>query len=104
MEKKGVALNSGIKLAIDDALEQYLRKGFIDIEQSLKSGVAGGMGGAVSSEMASQNNQNSFLSLLQNPKNVLLIEEFVKQNQNLDSQEKKNILDFLKGYRVALPS
>ena len=105
MQKENVVLNSGIITVINDALEQYFEKELIDLEQSLKSGVAGSIGGMISSEMVAQNNhQNIFLKLFTNPKNIFLMEGFVRQNQSLDPQEKKDLLDFLMGYRTGLPN
>ena len=102
MDKNSVIINSGASTFIADSIGQYSNKGSVNFEQSIKSGIMGCIGGAFSVEMSLQDNQSTFSRLLTNPKNILLTEEFVKQNKNLNPKEKKDISNFLKGFRFGL--
>lgn len=104
MNRNEHLLISGFGTFLIDAIKQNQKKGFVDLKQSFVSGIFGAIGGLIPDQLEPATNPNhrgpfhswGMMGL------TIIGENKLKQNEQIDLQLKKAILDISLGYKLHL--
>ncbi len=104
MNRKEHLLISGFGTFLIDIINQNKEKGFVDLRQSLFSGFCGAIGGIIPDviEPATNPNHRDFFHSGMMGGLIFFWEDKLRQNEIINPQLKKAILDFSCGYKLHL--